>query len=118
MTCRRDAAWRGKLGKLTSYRYGNHYLPDNAEGRAMLLAFIFCGLKADDAKERAPWLSDDELEALQLEARCLTLNGIGAMIGLRYEERMDCKLFFLAACDITPAEASRRQTERNRENAR
>ena len=117
-TNRRNAAWCGKLGSLTRYRYGNHYLPDNSEGRAMLLGFLWCGLSTDNAKERAPWLTADELESLQLEARCLTLNELGKLIGLKNKERYDCRVFFLAASNVTPEEAARYQAERDRENAR
>jgi hypothetical protein len=118
MTARRDAAWRGKLASLTRYRYGNHHLPDNSEGRTMLLAFLWCDLKADDAMERAPWLTADELESLELEARCVTKSELGKLIGLKNKERYDCKVFFLAASDVTPEEAARYQAERDRENAR
>jgi hypothetical protein len=115
---RRNAAWRGLLGKLTKRRHGNHYLPDDNRGRAMLVAFMRCQLMDDDAKERAPWVTDDELKKLRRKARRLTLEQIGTLISLTYAERMACRVFFLPACDITREEALRRQAERNRENAR
>jgi hypothetical protein len=117
---KRNAVWRGKLSKLSEHRYGNHYLPDDAQGRAMLVAFLRCRLSADDAKERAPWITDDELRKLQSAASGLEhIKELGRLIELTWDERMGpCRVYFLPACDVTPLEASRRQSDRNRENAR
>jgi hypothetical protein len=114
---KRNAAWRGKLGRLTEHRYHNHCLPDDAKGRAMLVAFLRCRLSADDAKERAPWITDSELKELQGVASEMTdIKQLGKLIGLTWAERMACRVFFLPACNVTPLEASRLQAERNREN--
>ena len=33
---RTKANYLGQLGRLNTYRHGNHYVPENGEGRAML----------------------------------------------------------------------------------
>jgi hypothetical protein len=115
---KRNAAWRGKLGKLTEQRYHNHCLPDDAKGRAMLVAFLRCRLSVDDAKARAPWVTDSELKELQRVASELKdIKQLGKLIGLTWAERMACRVYFLPACDVTPLEADRLQADRDRENA-
>jgi hypothetical protein len=117
---KRNAAWRGKLSKLTQHRYGNHFLPDNAEGRAMVVAFLRCRMRTDDVKERAPWITDNELQKLQSDASEIeSIKELGELIGLTWDERMGpCRVYFLPACDVTPLEAACLQSDRNRENAR
>jgi hypothetical protein len=107
-----------QLGALTRHRHGNHFLPDNNEGRAMLVAFLSCRLKDDDAKQRAPWITDSDLENLKSEASGIELKQLGKLIGLTWDERIACRVYFLRASDITQEEANRRQAERNRENER
>jgi hypothetical protein len=72
-TPQRDSAqvrsnWRGKLHKLCRRRYGNHRLPNDASGRAMLTALLCFGLSAEAAMEDAPWLETAELEMMQRTA--------------------------------------------------
>jgi hypothetical protein len=119
-TKRTKANYLGQLGRLGTYRYGNHYLPENDEGRAMLVAQLRCRLKDDDAKQRAPWITDAELDALRRQAKKIDFKKIGELVGLKHLERWhdDVKMFSWAACDITPKEAASFKAERDRENAR
>jgi hypothetical protein len=118
-TKRTKANYLGQLGRLATYRHGNHYLPENDEGRAMLVAFLRCRLKPDDAKERAPCITDAELVALKRQAKKIDFKKIGELVGLKHLERWhdDVKMFSWAACDISPQEAARFKLERDRENA-
>jgi hypothetical protein len=115
---KRNAAWRGKIGRLIFSRFGNHFVPDSAEGRALLSCMLRCGLRADDAKERALWIADGELRKLRRAARRLPLWQFGKEVALTHVERMASQVYFLPACDLTLEEAARLQEERDRENAR
>ena len=119
-TKRTKANYLGQLGRLNSYRHGNHFVPENDEGRAMLMAQLRCRLQDDDAKERAPWITDAELVALKRQAKKLDFKKIGELVGLKHLERWhdDVKMFSWPSCDISPEEAARFKAERDRENAR
>ena len=45
-----------QLFRLCKMRHENHFLPDSADGRALLKALLRCKLSADAAKESARWL--------------------------------------------------------------
>ena len=85
----------------------------------MLMAQIRCRLKPDDAKERAPWMTDAELETLKRQAKKIDFKKIGELVGLKHLERWHdaVKMFSWAACDISPQEAAHFKAERDRENA-
>lgn len=85
----------------------------------MLAAFLRCKLKPDDAKERAPWITDVELKTLKRQAKKIDFKKIGELVDLKHLERWhdDVKCFFVPACDISPQEAARFKAERDRENA-
>ena len=82
------------------------------------LAFLRCRMKPDDIAQRAPWITDVELEQLQSDANDLSNEQLGKLIHLTWDERIACRVWFLPACDVTPEEASRLQAERDRANAR
>jgi hypothetical protein len=119
-TKRTKANYLGQLNRLNEYRQGNHYISEDDAGRAMLMAQLRCKLKDDDAKERAPWITDAELVVLKRQARKIAFKQIGELVGLKHLERWhdDVKMFSWPACDITPREAARFKAERDRQNAR
>ena len=80
------------------------------------MAQLRCRLKDDDAKQRAPWITDAELETLKRQAKKIVFNTIGQLVGLKHLERWhdDVKMFSWAACDITPTEAARFKVDRHR----
>lgn len=84
----------------------------------MLTALLWCRISVDDARERAPWITDGELRKLQSAADELKRNQLGEMINLTWDERIGHRVYFLTACDVTQEESNKRQAERNRENAR
>ena len=53
-----------RLYKLCQMRFGNHFLPDNDDGRAMLTALLRFGMTDDSAIRDAPW-SVSELPTLK-----------------------------------------------------
>jgi hypothetical protein len=116
---RTKANYLGQLGRLATYRYGNHFVPDDNEGRAMLKAQLRCKLKIEDAQERAPWITDAELAELQRQAKKIPFNKIGELVGLKHAERWhdDVKMFSWAACDISAIDAARFLTERQRKQS-
>jgi hypothetical protein len=118
-TKRTKANYLGQLGRLNTYRQGNYFVPENDEGRAILTAQIRCKLKDDDAKERAPWITDAELVALKRQAKKIAFKDIGELVRLKHLERWhdDVRMFSWAACDISPQEAARFKLERDRQNA-
>ena len=103
--------WRGKLQKLCRLRFGNHYLPDNDDGRAMLTALLCFGLTDESALHDAQWCAA-ELDGLKRQAQYMKWNNVGTLIGLTYEEREECKLWRLQPCDVSPDEVKRRQANR------
>ena len=115
---RRNNAWRGKLSKLCKVRFGNHFMPNKAKGRAMLVALLRFKLKPDDAMEIAPWLGPAKLKKLRTKARLIPFNDIGKLICCTYAEREDCKLWFLRPCDVPWEEVLKLQAEKNRKKAR
>jgi hypothetical protein len=116
-TKRTKANYLGQLGRLATYRYGNHYVPENDEGRAMLMAQLRCKLKDDDAKERAPWITAASLETLKRQAKKIDFKKIGELVGLKHRERWHdaVKMFSWPACDISPEDAERYRRNRERE---
>ena len=110
---RMERIWRGRLHKLCRRRYGNHHLPDDASGRAMLSALLRFGLGAEAAMEDAPWLGSVEYQAMQRTARRMTWKDAGTtLIDLTYADRQACKLWLFAPCDVPMVEVQRRRIVR------
>ena len=107
-----DNIYRGKLTKLCTMRYCNHWLPNNEDGRAMLTALLCFGLTDDGALADAPW-SAAELPALKRRARRLKWRDVGKLINLKYSERETCGLWVLD-CDVSRKEVQRRQAEKRK----
>jgi hypothetical protein len=94
-------------------RHRNHFVPDSAEGRALLKALLRCKLGGEAVMHAAPWLEPGELQALQRAARRLRLHDIGTQVHLTYAERHEGKLWLLRPCDVPWDEVQRRQRERS-----
>jgi hypothetical protein len=107
--------YRVKLRKLCQMRYGNHYLPDNDDGRAMLSALLCFGLTDESASEDAPWCAA-ELPALKRKARRLKWRDAGKLISLTFNEWFDAKLWILRPIDKTEAELDAWRKERRKES--
>jgi hypothetical protein len=93
-------------------RHANHFLPDSADGRALLKALLRCKLSADAAKEAARWLEPSELPALQRAAQRVRLHDVGKLVSLTYDERESGRLWLLRPCDVPWPEVQRRTRER------
>jgi hypothetical protein len=106
--------WRGKFAKLCKRRFKTHYLPDDSEGRALLLVLLRLGLSAEAAIEDAPWCAA-ELAALQRAAGRVKWQDIGKLIGLLDAERDACKLWQWWPIDVPKEEVQRRAIERRKQ---
>jgi hypothetical protein len=116
---RRANIWdRRKLSRISKARHGNHFVADDDAGRAMLTALLHCGLRAEDAMERAPWLDPTELPALRREARKFAFDDIGPLIGLTYAERERLKAWRFWPSDVPREEVARRQSRCEAEKSR
>jgi hypothetical protein len=94
---------RAKLRKLCSSRFGNHYLPDSEDGRAMLAALLCFGLTDDSAINDASWC-EAELPALKRKARRIKWHDVGKLIGLTFDEWKAAKLWIMRPIDKSEAE--------------
>jgi hypothetical protein len=106
-----SALWRERLG-------GCSFLPNDEEGRMMLMVLLRVGTTTESAMENAPWLTEREFKALRKAARKIPWKQIGELIKLTYAERMAHKLYYWLPIDMSPEEARRRQEQRDRENDR
>jgi hypothetical protein len=105
--------YRLQLFRMCKLRHGNHFVPDSAEGRALLKALLRCKLSGEAVMDAAPWLEPGELQALQRAARRLRLHDIGTQVHLTYAERQEGRLWLLRPCDVPWDEVQRRQRERS-----
>jgi hypothetical protein len=105
--------YRLLLFRLCKMRHANHFLPDSADGRALLKALLRCKLSADAAKEAACWLEPSELPALQRAAQRVRLHDVGKLVSLTYDERESGRLWLLRPCDVPWPEVQRRTRERS-----
>ena len=113
-----DLIYRAKLRKLGQKRYGTHYLPDNAEGRAMLQARFHYEMTLEDGREYAPWADDRELRTLQHVGRRMKRNNLGPLINLTDDEREAFKMWLLSPCDVSEEELERRRINKRKESWR
>jgi hypothetical protein len=90
-----------KLRKLIAWRYGNHFLPDSDDGRALLIAMLHFGLSDETALTDAPWLDASDLKKLRRCAYPLTLQQTGPLIGLTADEAIHCRIFFTSPVGIS-----------------
>jgi hypothetical protein len=110
--------YRLQLFRLCKMRHANHFLPDSADGRALLTALLRCKVSADAALEAARWLEPTELPALQRAAQRVPLHDVGKLVGLTYDEREGGRLWLLRPCDVPWPELQRRTQERRIEKER
>jgi hypothetical protein len=107
---------RVKLFKLCKMRYGNCFLPDNADGRALLMVLLRCWLSTYSAMEAARWLTETELRKIKRAAWAVDKDNLGALIKLTYNEREEAKLWFLSPCDVSLVEVKWRQRIKDKIN--
>jgi hypothetical protein len=110
--------YRLQLFRLCKMRHANHFLPDSADGRALLTALLRCKVSADAALEAARWLEPTELPALQRAAQRVPLHDVGKLVSLTYDERQSGRLWLLRPCDVPWPEVQRRMKERRIEAER
>lgn len=117
---RKDGGWwrRAKLRKLCLMRHGNHFLPDDDHGRALLTALLCLDLKTEDALQDAPWLEPTELRKLRKTARRIPWDRIGDLVKLTAAEWEAAKLWFTRPYGMSKEEVRRLQAERNSKNAK
>jgi hypothetical protein len=108
--------YRKKLFKLCRKRYGNYFLPNDDDGRALLMVLLRFGLSADEAMEAARWLTEAELRKLKRKA--WSVDNLGALIHLTYAERDYAKLWLLLPDKMTWQQVRKLQRIRDRENAK
>lgn len=127
--------YRGKLHKLCRKQYGNHVLPDNADGRAMLTALLAAKLSDESAIEDAPWCVA-ELPTLKRKANRFkwskkwqkphqpSVADLGKLIGLTFDDWRDAKLWLMKPVNISDADLKawrlerRQELEKNRQRKR
>jgi hypothetical protein len=97
--------YRLKLSKLCRPRYGNHFLPDDEGGRALLTAMLHFGLSDESAMmDVAPWLMEVELARLKRKSRRLKWAELGQLLGLTFEEWKACRLWITGPVGATAEE--------------
>jgi hypothetical protein len=112
-----ERIWRGKLQKLCRLRFGNHFLPDDDDGRAMLTALLRFGVTDENAMEDAPWCSD-ELPTLKRRARRMKWREVGKLIELTFEEWKHAKLWIMQPIDASELDIQAWRKERDKESSR
>lgn len=115
--------WQWKILKLCKIRHGCRFLPNNEDGRCLLVALLRLGLSDDSAVHMALWpLEPPELRKLRRVARRVRWKELGDVLGrilrLTYDERLEAKLFFLWPVDVSREEVQDRQRVRNLERRR
>jgi hypothetical protein len=114
----RRRVWRGKVLSLCEIRHGSRFLPDNDDGRRLLVALLRLGLAVESATLRAPWLEPTELRKLQRSARRVKWDELGELVLLTYEERRAARAWFMWPHGMSKNEVRRLQAETNRESER
>lgn len=104
--------YRRQIFKLCNMRFGNHFVRDSDDGRALLTALLCCLLGDDVAMQAAPWLERDDLQAMRRNARRLRPRQIGPLLGVTDAERKLGKLWLLRPCDKPWREVQREASER------
>ncbi len=112
----RRRAWRGKALTLCEIRHGSRFLPNNDDGRRLLLALLRLKISPELATLRAPWLEPAELKKLQRVARRVKWDELGKLVGLTYDERRASRAWYMWPCDMSKNEVRRLQAEKEREN--
>jgi hypothetical protein len=108
--------WRAKLEKLCRLRFGNHYLPDSHDGRAMLVALLSFGMTDDSAIIDASWC-EAELPLLKRRAKQVKWCDVGKLIGLTFAEWQAAKLWVMRPIDKTEAELDQWRKDRRKESS-
>jgi len=100
-----ERMWRSRLRELCKLRYGDPpFLPDDAEGHAMLMALLVFGETDDGATAYGFWC-EAELPTLRRQAQRMDWRrDVGKLIGLTFEEWGYFKLFVLRPVDKSEAE--------------
>jgi hypothetical protein len=115
----RERMWRFRLRRLFKFRYGDSiFLPDDAEGRAMLTALLCFGETDDGVTAYGPWC-EAELPTLRRRARRMNWRrDIGELIKLTFSEWKSAKLFILRPVDRSEAEIQAWREEQRRASSR
>jgi hypothetical protein len=98
-----ERIWRARLHNLCQMRFGNHFLPDNDKGRAMLTALLRFGLTDDSAIADALWC-EAELQTLKRKGRRLKWRDVGRLVGLTFDEWKAAKLWVARPVDVSEAD--------------
>jgi hypothetical protein len=98
--------WRARLKNLCrERRFGNDYLPDDDEGRSILIALLSLGGLPDAVALEFAWWCEAELPTLKRQASRTKWRNIGKLIGITTKELGDYKLWcFGVPADQTPEE--------------
>ena len=116
-----DRIYLGRLIKYYRRRWGDYcyLLPNDADGRAMMVALLHFGLSSEAAMQFASWRHEpDELRQLQRKARSTKRSEIGTLIKLTIADWEKFKLWVLLPRGVPEKEANRWRAARNREKAR
>lgn len=112
-----DRIYCGRLIKLYRRRWRNRFLPNTAEGRAMLIALLHFGLSPEAAVQLMSWRFEAaELRQLQRRARSVKRSELGRMVKLTYEEREQEQVWSLMPYDVSNEEFQLRQTVKKEVN--
>ena len=112
-----DRIYCGRLIKLYRRRWRNRFLPNTAEGRAMLIALLHFGLSPEAAVQLMSWRFEAaELRQLQRRTRSVKRSELGRMIKLTYEEREQERVWSLMPYDVSNEEFQLRQTVKKEVN--
>jgi hypothetical protein len=114
---RMERLWRGRLQKLCRVRFGNHVLPDDDAGRAMLTALLCFGLTPENAIEDAPWCAA-ELAQHKRRAKRMKWRDVGELIDLTFEEWKQCKLFMMRPVNASLADIEAWREKQRKESWR
>lgn len=98
-------------------RFGNHFLPDNDGGRAMLTALLRFGLTDENAVEDAPWCAA-ELPTLRRQARRMKWRDVGTLISLTFEEWKYAELYVMRPIDKSESELEAWREEQRKKSWR
>jgi hypothetical protein len=112
--------WRARLKRLCrEKRFGNDFLPDNDEGRSILIALLSLGGLPDAVAIEFAWWCDAELPTLKRQACRTKWRDIGKLIGMTTKELEEYKLWcFGVPADQTPKEFEAWKKERSKRLAR
>jgi hypothetical protein len=112
--------WRARLKRLCrEKRFGNDFLPDNDEGRSILIALLCLGGLPDAVAIEFAWWCEAELPALKSQARRIKWCDVGKIIGMTTQELEEYKLWsFGLPADQTPEEFKTWKKDRSKRLAR